>query len=114
MAEYNSMTETKIPSTSSDFNLLGDMTILREIIMGPQIMANNSRFSVMQADLIQKNEAFEKRIAASEKIFEAHIKKIESHFQEQLTEMRVSFEKLRLEDRKILSEAVVAIGTAIK
>lgn len=108
------MIETKTPPSSGEFNLLGDMTILREIIMGPQIMANNSRFSEMQADLVQKNDAFEKRIAASEKNFEAQLKKIEAHFQEQLTQMRESFEKSHSDDRKALSEAVVAIGTAIK
>ena len=108
------MTETKTPPASGEFNLLGDMTILREIIMGPQIAANNSRFNEMQTDLVQKNEAFEKRIATSEKTFEAQLKKIETYFQEQLTLMRESFEKLRLEDRKSFSEAVVAIGNSIK
>ncbi len=108
------MIETKTPPSSGEFNLLGDMTILREIIMGPQIIANNSRFSEMQSDLVQKNDAFEKRIAASEKNFEAQLKKIETHFQEQLTQMRESFEKSHSDDRKALSEAVVAIGTAIK
>ena len=86
------MIDSKTPPPSGEFNLLGAMTILREIIMGPQIVSNNSLFNEMQADLAKKNDGFEKRLATVEKSFEAQLKKMESSFQQQLTELRENAE----------------------
>ena len=86
------MIDSKTPPASGEFNLLGDMTILREIIIGPQIVSNNTRFSEMQADLAKKNDEFEKRLVAVEKSFESQLKKMEASIQQQLTEMRENTE----------------------
>ncbi len=96
------MIDSKTPPASGEFNLLGDMTVLREIFMGPQIVSNNSRFSEMQADLANKNDEFEKRLAMVEKSFESELKKMESSFHQQLTELRENAEKKRTLNREKL------------
>ena len=111
---YNSMINSKTPPASGEFNLLGYMTILREIFMVPQTVSINSRFNEIQADLAKKSDEFEKRLATVENSFQSELQKMESSFHQQLTELRDNAEKTRSHDREKMVAPHSSLGNAIQ
>jgi uncharacterized phage infection (PIP) family protein YhgE len=95
-------------------SMFGDMTLLREIIMGPKTVEYAQQFSDLEA-LIERNEvANNQRLETLEKDMHARFDKLEEILKQNVAHLHQKLETTSSSDKNQLAELLIELSTRLK
>ena len=126
MAKENSNTATnETPAPNPMASMFGDMSMLRDIIMGPKIIEYNERFEAVNAlidkndkavhALIQKNEAATNaRFEALERDMNAKFERLEQLLNQNVEHLTKLIQETSKSDKVTLADLLIGVSQKLK
>jgi hypothetical protein len=106
--------EEKAAAPTNGMGMFGDMSLLREIIMGPKILEDNQHFADTTA-LIEKNEdATRQRFEAFEKEMNARFDRLEQLITQNVDKLNTQMQNMSKSDRSNMSDLLVELSKKLK
>jgi TfoX/Sxy family transcriptional regulator of competence genes len=106
--------EEKAAATTNGMNMFGDMSLLREIIMGPKVIEDNQNFAVMNA-LIEKNEdATRQRFEAFEKEMKTRFDRLEQLLTQNVDKLNTQMQNMSKSDKSNMADLLVELSKKLK
>ena len=113
MTKENSTT-TPPPATPNPMGMFGDMSLLREIIMGPKIIEYDERFGEKQA-LIEKNdEATKAHFEALERDMNARFDRLEQLLMQNVEKLTKLMQETSKNDKAMLADLLIGVSQKLK
>ena len=113
MTNENSNT-TPPPATPNPMGMFGDMSLLREIIMGPKIIEYDERFGEKQA-LIEKNdEATKAHFDALERDMNARFDRLEQFLMQNVDKLTKLMQETSKNDKILLADLLTGVSQKLK
>ena len=126
MAKENTNTATnETPAPNPMASMFGDMSMLRDIIMGPKIIEYNERFEAVNAlidkndkavhALIQKNEAATNaRFEALERDMNAKFERLEQLLNQNVEHLTKLIQETSKSDKVTLADLLIGVSQKLK
>ena len=120
---------TQTPPPVNPMSMFGDMSLLREIIMGPKILEYEQRFSDIEAlieknntttrnhfeTLIEKNEtATRNRFDALEKEMNSRFDRLEALLKQNIEQMNTQMHNMSKSDKATIADLLVEMSHKLK
>jgi hypothetical protein len=111
MAKDNNSDNTQ---ATTPINPFGDMSLLRDIIMGPKVIEYDKRFSDIE-ELIKKNEeATRNHFAKMEKDMNERFDKLEKLLTQNVEMLQNQMQKMSTTDKNTLADLLVELSSKLK
>ena len=111
MAQKEDKTATTTPNPMGMF---GDMSMLREIIMGPKVIEYEQHFADIDT-LIQKNEDnMRQRIEALEKDMNARFDRLEQLLTQNVEKLNTQMQNMSKSDKSDMADLLVELSKKLK
>jgi hypothetical protein len=94
--------------------LFGDMSILREIIMGPKVIEYNERFDEILSLIAKNEEATQQRFIAFEKEMNTRFDKLENILKQNVEQLDNQMKNMSKGDKTDLAELLVELSKKLK
>ena len=112
--ENANTTPTPEPVAPNPMGIFGDMSLLREIIMGPKIIEYNERFEEKQA-LIEKNDdATTAHFEALERDMNARFDRLEQLLMQNVDKLTKLMQETSKNDKAMLADLLIGISQKLK
>ena len=106
--------EEKTAAPTNAMNMFGDMSLLRDIIMGPKVIEDNQHFADMNA-LIEKNEdATRQRFEALEKEMKARFDRLEQLLTQNVDKLNTQMQNMSKSDKANMADLLVELSKKLK
>ena len=106
--------EEKTAAPTNAMNMFGDMSLLRDIIMGPKVIEDNQHFADMNA-LIEKNdEATRQRFEAFEKEMKARFDRLEQLLTQNVDKLNTQMQNMSKSDKANMADLLVELSKKLK
>ena len=106
--------EKAATTTANGMSMFGDMSLLREIIMGPKVIEDNQHFADMNA-LIEKNEdATRQRFEALEKEMKARFDRLEQLLTQNVDKLNTQMQNMSKSDKANMADLLVELSKKLK
>ena len=125
MAKENSTTTSETPAPNPMANMFGDMSLLRDIIMGPKVIEYDERFKAIRDlidkndkethDLIDKNEAATNaRFEALERDMNAKFERLEQILNQNVENLTKLIQETSKSDKDMLADLLIGVSQKLK
>lgn len=94
--------------------IFGDMSVLRDIIMGPKVTEYNVRFADLDSNIKKLEESTLQRIAIMEKGLQEHIHNLELLLMQNVNQLNKKIEQTSKQDRAQLADFLVEVAKKLK
>jgi hypothetical protein len=106
--------EEKAAAPTNGMGMFGDMSLLREIIMGPKVLEDNQHFADMNA-LIEKNEdVTRQRFEAFEKDMNARFDRLEQLLTQNVEKLNSQMQNMSKSDKANMADLLVELSKKLK
>jgi DNA anti-recombination protein RmuC len=112
MAKEN--TSTAAPTTNNAMGMFGDMSMLRDIIMGPKVAEYDQTLADIQA-LIQKNEErTQARFDALQRDMNDRFDRFENLLMQNVEKLNTQMQNLSQSDKSSLADMLIEVSKKLK
>ena len=101
-------------ATPNPMGLFGDMSLLREIIMGPKIIEYNERFSEKQTLIEQNDAATKAHFEALERDMNARFDRLEQLLAQNVEKLTKFVQETSKNDKTMLADLLVGVSQKLK
>jgi TfoX/Sxy family transcriptional regulator of competence genes len=106
--------EKTATAPTNAMGMFGDMSLLREIIMGPKVIEDNQRFVETEA-LMQKNEdATRQRFEAFEKEMNTRFDRLEQLLTQNVEKLNTQMQNMSKSDKANIADLLVELSKKLK
>ena len=101
-------------ANNNGMGMFGDMSVLRDIIMGPKVTEFSVRFSEIEATIKKLEESTIQRMTIMEKGLQEHIHNLELLLMQNSDQLSKKIEQTSKQDRAQLADFLVEIAKKLK
>jgi hypothetical protein len=109
-SESNGATSTPNPS----MGMFGDMSMLRDIIMGPKVIEDNSRFETMNNTMAENKEDLTQKINTLERDMNARFDRLEQLLQQNIEQVNLKMAQTSRQDKDTIADLLVHLAEGLK
>lgn len=102
------------PVVPNPMGIFGDMTLLREIIMGPKILEYNESFKEKQALIEQNDEATKAHFEALERDMNARFDRLEQLLMQNVEKLTKLVQETSKNDKAMLADLLIGVSQKLK
>ena len=115
-SESNGATETPAPTPTPNpaMGLFGDMSLLRDIIMGPKVIEDNSRFETMDNTMAENKEALTQKIDKLEQDMNARFDRLEQLLNQNIEQVNTKMAQTSRQDKDTIADLLVHLAEGLK
>lgn len=115
MANKNTSLESNGEATPAPaLGMFGDMSLLREIIMGPKVVEFNGQFETLENKVAQNDEAMHKRMDAIERDMNSRFDRLEGLLKQNIEQVNQNMAQTSRRDKDALSDLLVQLAEGLK
>jgi TfoX/Sxy family transcriptional regulator of competence genes len=112
MAKEN--TTTAASSTPNPMGMFGDMSLLRDIIMGPKVVEYDERLNAIEALIEKNNEATQAHFAALERDMNARFDRLEQLLMQNVEKLSNQIQHTSKTDKAMLADLLIGVSQKLK
>jgi hypothetical protein len=119
MANKMAESETKAngvatPAANPAMGMFGDMSMLRDIIMGPKVIEDNSRFEIMDNVMAENKEALTQKIDKLEQDMNARFDRLEQLLRQNIEQVNTKMAQTSRQDKDTIADLLVHLAEGLK
>jgi TfoX/Sxy family transcriptional regulator of competence genes len=119
MANKMAESETKgnaiaTPATNPAMGMFGDMSMLRDIIMGPKVIEDNSRFEIMDNVMAENKEALTLKMDKLEQDMNARFDSLEQLLRQNIEQMNTKMAQTSRHDKDTFADLLIHLAEGLK
>jgi hypothetical protein len=111
-SESNGAAQAQAPNPA--MGLFGDMSLLRDIIMGPKVIEDNERFESVDNTIANNQEALNNRIDALERDMNSRFDRLEQLLKQNIEQVNQTMTDTRRNDRDALATMLNSVADGLK
>ena len=94
--------------------MFGDMSMLRDIIMGPKVIEDNSRFEIMDSVMAENKEALTQKIDKLEQDMNARFDRLEQLLRQNIEQVNTKMAQTSRQDKDTIADLLVHLAEGLK
>ena len=102
------------PAANGGMGIFGDMTLLREIIMGPKIIEYEERFTNTTNHINQNEESTRQRLANLERDMNARFDRLEKLLAQHVDTINTQMHNMSKNDKSDLADMLIEVSKKLK
>ena len=114
MSQKEKETNSENAAANGGMGIFGDMTLLREIIMGPKIIEYEERFTNTTNHINQNEESTRQRLANLERDMNARFDRLEKLLAQQVDTINTQMHNMSKNDKSDLADMLIEVSKKLK
>jgi hypothetical protein len=110
----NKSTQPESNGAPQGMGMFGDMSMLRDIIMGPKVIEDNSRFDATDNKMAANKEALENRIQSLENDMNARFDRLEALLRQNIEQVNTKMAQTSRQDKDTIADLLVHLAEGLK